>query len=67
MDIYQAAYNKYAGADWDYVSPSHENYEDIMKNRNAYIFQQMMKNGEVDMFNVEALVKIDATTRKNNR
>lgn len=48
MDICQAMYEKYAGADWDYFDPNEQLYNEVMKNRNAYIMQQMSLNGEAE-------------------
>ena len=65
MDIYEMAYNKYAEKDWDYVDPSHEKYDMIMKNRNAYIFDEAVKNGDIQIIGVD-FEKLDATTKRNN-
>jgi O-acetylhomoserine/O-acetylserine sulfhydrylase-like pyridoxal-dependent enzyme len=67
MDIFQEAYNKYAEADWDYVDPNSEYYDAIIKNRNAYIFREMVKNGEAESWDVGAISNIDAVTKKNNQ
>jgi hypothetical protein len=66
-DIFQEAYNKYAETDWDYIDPNSEYYDMIIKNRNAHIFQKMIENGEVEIWDTSAISSIDAVTKRNNQ
>jgi hypothetical protein len=67
LDIFEKAYNKYAEPDWDYVEPNDEYYDMIIKNRSAYIFREMVNDGEVQAFDIDAMASINATTRRFNQ